>query len=107
MVPKRSISKPRPDQATTENPYSLFFPDEIKNQLSRIKKKDKVLFEQLRKRFEKLRTNPECGEVLSHDKAGHREVHVKDHWVVIYRTDYSVQTIVIVKIGSHEKVLGR
>ncbi len=66
-----------------------------------------MLFEQLRKRFEKLRTNPECGEVLSHDKAGHREVHVKDHWVVIYRTDYSVQTIVIVKIGSHEKVLGR
>jgi len=33
--------------------------------------------------------------------------YVKDHWVVIYRTDYSVQTIVIVKIGSHENALGR
>lgn len=107
MVRKRSISRPEPDQATTENPYGLFFPDEIKNQLSRIKRKDRVLFEQLRKRFEKLRTNPECGEVLSHDKAGHREVHVKDHWVIIYRADYSVQTIVIVKIGSHKKILGR
>ncbi|OPY55350.1 MAG: Plasmid stabilization system protein [Methanosaeta sp. PtaU1.Bin112] len=107
MVRKISLSKPKPDQATTENPYSLFFPDDIKNQLSRIKKKDNVLFEQLRKRFEKLITNPECGEVLSHDKAGHREVHVKDHWVIIYRTDYDVRTIVIVKIGTHEKALGR
>lgn len=107
MVRKRSISRPELDQATTENPYGLFFPDEIKNQLSRIKRKDRVLFEQLRKRFEKLRTNPECGEVLSHDKAGHREVHVKDHWVIFYRTDYSVQTIVIVKIGSHKKILGK
>ena len=70
MVRKRSLSKPKPDQATTEKPYNLFFPDDIKNQLSRIKKKDSVLFEQLGKRFEKLRTNPECGEVLSHDKRG-------------------------------------
>jgi addiction module RelE/StbE family toxin len=107
MVRKISLSKPKPDQATAENPYSLFFPDDIKNQLSRIKKKDIVLFEQLKKRFEKLCTNPECGEVLSHDKAGHREVHVKDHWVIIYRTDYNVRTIVIVKIGTHEKALGR
>ena len=66
-----------------------------------------MLFEQLRKRFEKLRTYSECGEVLSHDKAGHREVHVKDHWVIIYWTDYRVQTIVIVKIGSHKKILGK
>jgi addiction module RelE/StbE family toxin len=107
MVRKRSLSKPEPDQATTENPYSLFFPDDTKNQLSRIKKKDNVLFEQLRKRFEKLRTNPECGEILSHDKAGHREVHVKNHWVIIYRMDYKARTIVIVKIGTHEKALGR
>jgi addiction module RelE/StbE family toxin len=107
MVRERSLSKPKSDQATVEDPYNLFFPDEVKDQLSRIKKKDRVLFEQFRKRFEKLRTNSECGEVLSHDKAGHREVHVKDHWVIIYRMDYKVRTIVIVKIGTHEKVLGR
>ena len=107
MVRKRSLSKPKPDQATTDNPYSLFFPDNVRNQLSRIKKKDNALFEQLRKRFEKLRTNPECGEILSHDKAGHREIHVKSHWVIIYRMDYSTRTIVIVKIGIHEKALGR
>ena len=106
MVRKTSLSKPKPDQATTENLFSLFFPDDVKNQLSRIKKKDNVLFEQLKKRFKKLRTNPECGEVLSHDKAGHREVHVKNHWVVIYRTDCGTRTIVIVKIGTHEGALG-
>ena len=75
MVRKTSLINPKPDQSTTENLFSLFFPDDVKNQLSRIKKKDNVLFEQLKKRFKKLRTNPECGEVLSHDKAGHREVH--------------------------------
>jgi addiction module RelE/StbE family toxin len=107
MVRKISLSKPKPNQATTEDPYSVFFPDDVVNQLSRIKKKDSTLFEQLRKRFKKLRTNPECGEVLSHDKAGHREVHVKDHWVIIYRMDYSAKAIVIVKIGTHEKALGR
>lgn len=30
---------------------------------------------------------------------------IKYRWFVIYMTDYSVQTIVIVKIGFHEKVL--
>ena len=107
MVRERSLSKPKSDQATNENPYSLFFPDDVKNQLSRIKKKDRILFEQFRKRFEKLCTNPECGEILSYDKAGHREVHVKDHWVIIYRMDCKAHTIVIVKVGRHEKVLGR
>ncbi len=107
MARKRSLSKPEPDQATIENPYSLFFPSDVKDQLSRIKKRDKVLLEQLRKRFEKLLTDPECGEVLSHDKAGYREVHVKSHWVIIYRVDYSARTIVIVKIGIHDKALGR
>jgi hypothetical protein len=70
MVRKRSLSKPKPDQATTENPYNLLFPDDVKNQLSRIKKKDSMLFEQLGKRFEKLRTDPECGEVLNHKGTG-------------------------------------
>jgi hypothetical protein len=34
MVRKRSLSKPKPNQATIENPFSLFFPDDVKNQLS-------------------------------------------------------------------------
>jgi hypothetical protein len=37
-----------------------------------VRKIDIVLFEQLRKCFRKLGTNPECSEVLSHDKAGRR-----------------------------------
>jgi hypothetical protein len=36
MVRKRSPSKPKPDQATTDNPYSLFFPDDVRNQLLRM-----------------------------------------------------------------------
>lgn len=107
MVREKSLSKPKSDQASPDNPYRLFFPDDVKNQLSRIKKKDYALFEQLRKRFEKLRTNPECGEVLSHDKAGHREVHVKNHWVIIYKTDHDNRTVVVVKIDKHLKALGR
>jgi addiction module RelE/StbE family toxin len=107
MVKKRSLSQPEPDQATIENPYSLFFPSDVKDQLSRIKKRDNVLFEQLRKRFEKLLVDPECGEILSYDKAGHREVHIKSHWVIIYRIDYSARTIVIVKVGMHDKALGK
>ena len=67
-----------------DQPYDLFFPDTVKDQLARVKKKDNTLCEQLRKRFKKLRNNPECGEILSYDKAHHREVHVKGHWVIIY-----------------------
>jgi addiction module RelE/StbE family toxin len=107
MARKRSLSNPEPDLASIENQYSVFFPSDVKDQLSRIKKRDKVLFEQLRKRFEKLLVDPECGEVLSHDKAGHREVHVKNHWVIIYRIDYRARTIVIIKIGIHDKALHR
>lgn len=55
MARERSLSNPKPDQATNDNPYSLFYPVDVRSQLSRIKKKDNALFEQIRKRFEKLR----------------------------------------------------
>jgi addiction module RelE/StbE family toxin len=106
MVRIRSLSKPEPDQATAENPFKIFIPDSVKDQISHVKKKDSVLCEQLKKRFKKLRRDPECGKVLRHDKAGHREVHVKDYWVVVYQVDYDARTVVIVKIGIHDKVLG-
>lgn len=107
MVRIRSLSNPEPDQATVENPFEIFVPDDVRAQLSYIKKKDKALYEQLNKRFKKLRRDPECGKVLSHDKAGHREVHIKDHWVAIYRVDRDTRTVVLIKIGTHEKALGR
>jgi addiction module RelE/StbE family toxin len=107
MFQERSSGRHGSNRGAAENPYSLFFPDDVKGQLSKIKKRDGVLFEQLRKRFKKLCAYPECGEVLSHDKAGHREVHVKGHWVIIYRIDYANSTVVVVKIGTHEKALGR
>jgi mRNA-degrading endonuclease YafQ of YafQ-DinJ toxin-antitoxin module len=107
MVRKRSLSKPKPDGVTPDKPVNLFFPDNIRSQLSQIKKKDKPLFSQLQKRFRKLRTDPTCGEALSHDKRGYLEVHVKSHWVIIYRLDQSNHIVVIVKIGVHEKALGR
>jgi addiction module RelE/StbE family toxin len=100
MTRERKLSEP-------DQPYDLFFPNTVKDQLAKVKKKDKTLCEQLRKRFKKLRKNPECGEILSHDKAGHREIHIKEHWVIIYRTDSDAHTIVIVKIGIHDRVLGR
>jgi addiction module RelE/StbE family toxin len=100
MAREKKLSEP-------DQPYDLFFPDTVKDLLARIKKKDKTLYEQLRKRFKKLRKNPECGEILSHDKAGYREVHIKGHWVIIYCADYDTHTIVIVKIGIHDSVLGR
>ncbi len=107
MVRKISLSKPESNQATNNEPYDLFFPDDVRKQLSNAKKKDKELARQLVKRFEKLRISPECGETLSHDKAGYREVHVKDHWVIIYKIDYIAHTVVILKFGIHEKVLGK
>ena len=100
MAKERRLDEP-------SQPYDLFFPDNVKDQLARIKKKDKALCEQLKKRFKKLRNDPECGEFLSHDKAGYREVHVKGYWVIIYRTDYIDHIIVIVKIGIHDRILGR
>jgi addiction module RelE/StbE family toxin len=53
------------------------------------------------------RTDPKCGEILSRDKKGHREVHVKEHWVIVYRIDFSARTIVLIKLDTHEKALGR
>jgi addiction module RelE/StbE family toxin len=107
MARIRKLDKPEPDQTAPESPYNLFFPEVIQKQLSRIKRKDSALFEQLKKRFEKLRTYPDCGEILSHDKAGFWELHVKDHWVIIYQIDRSNRTVVIEKIDKHEKALGR
>ena len=66
MTRERILSEP-------DLPYDLFFPDTVKDQLARVKKKYKTLCEQLRERFKKLLNNPECGEILGYDKAHHQE----------------------------------
>jgi mRNA-degrading endonuclease RelE of RelBE toxin-antitoxin system len=91
----------------TKTPFAFFIPKSVGKLLSDAKKKDKELARQIEKRLKKLCSEPECGKPLSHDKAGDREVHLKDHWVIRYRIDYDKNRIVVVDFGLHEYVLGR
>ena len=86
--------------------YNLFFTEQFDADLSNAKKRNKELARQAEKRLEKLRTSPEYGKPLSHDKAGLREVHIKTHWVILYRIDFENATVVLLRLGTHEDILG-
>ena len=42
---------------------------------------------------------------LKGDKSGYRDCHIKDDWVLVYRIDKNVLTLVLSETGTHSDIL--
>lgn len=45
--------------------------------------------------------------VLSGNWAGHRECHIQSDWLLVYRVEYDVLVLTLVRIGSHSDLFDR
>ena len=76
--------------------YFLRLTPQFENQLKKIKKKDKVLFERLTKKIKELIKNPEHYKPLKNILKGTRRAHLGP-FVIIFEIEENIVTIHYVK----------
>ena len=80
--------------------YRFKFTPFFEKQLKKLKKKDKVLFDRLGKKFKELRKNPEHYKPLGNILKGNRAAHL-DPFVVVFDVKGDLITVHYVK--HHDK----
>lgn len=80
--------------------YTIFFSIEFEKAMKKLKKKYKVLFEQIQKKLIELVENPEHFKPLRNVLAGYRRIHFGS-FVLIYSLDDD--RINIISLDHHDK----
>jgi len=81
-------------------PYSVELSEEFEKSITKLKKKDKVLFEKIQKKLLELIENPEHYKPLRNVLAGYRRIHIGS-FVLIYTIDGEI--VRIVSLDHHDK----
>ncbi len=79
--------------------YSIEFSEEFEKSMKKLKKKDKVMFEQIQKKLIELINNPGHYKPLRNILAGYRRLHFGSY-VVIYTIDGDV--VRIISLDHHD-----
>ena len=89
--------------------YELYYTKKIKKQLALLKSRgyNMALFKEIVEMLldgvplpPKYQDHP-----LKGDKRGYRDCHVQGDWVLIYRIDKDILTLVLVETGTHSDIL--
>ena len=80
--------------------YSIEFSREFEKSIKKLKKKDKVLFEQIQKKLIELVQNPEHYKPLRNVFAGFRRIHFGS-FVLIYKIEDDV--VRVISLEHHDK----
>lgn len=80
--------------------YTIEFSEEFESSMKKLKKKDKALFLQVRKKLIELINNPEHYKPLKNVLAGFRRVHFWS-FVLIYKIDEDV--VRIISLEHHDR----
>ena len=80
--------------------YLIEFSDEFEKSIKKLKKKDKVLFEQIQKKLIELVKNPEHYKPLRNILAGYRRLHFGS-FVLIYKIEGNI--IRIISLEHHDR----
>ena len=76
------------------------FSDEFEKSMKKLKKKDRVLFNQIQKKLIELVENPQHYRPLKNVLAGFRRIHFGS-FVLIYKTEG--ETVRIISLDHHDK----
>ncbi len=80
--------------------YSIEFSDEFEKSMKKLKKRDKVLFEQISKKTNELIENPEHFKPLRNVLAGYRRIHFGS-FVFIYTIEEDI--VRVISLDHHDK----
>ena len=80
--------------------YQIEFSDEFDRSMRKLKKKDKVLFEQIQKKLLEIVENPDHFKPLRNVLAGYRRIHFGS-FVLIYALDGEI--VRIISVDHHDR----
>jgi YafQ family addiction module toxin component len=81
-------------------PYSIEFSDEFEKSFQKLKKKDKILSNQIEKKLISILENPEHYKPLKNILAGYRRIHFGS-FVLIFKIEE--ERILIISLDHHDK----
>ena len=80
--------------------YQIEFSVQFEKSMKKLKKKDKVLFEQIQKKLIDLVQNPDHYKPLKNILAGYRRIHF-DSFVLIYKIERDI--VRIISLDYHDQ----
>lgn len=80
--------------------YSIEFSDECEKSFKKLKRRDLILFNQIRKKLEEIIKDPEHFKPLRNVLAGYRRIHFGS-LVLIYKIEG--ETVRIISLDHHDK----
>jgi len=89
--------------------YTAYYTNRIKKQLRLLEKRgyDMNLFkETVSLLLDGTPLPPQYSDhPLKGDKRGYRDCHIKSDWVLIYKADEQILTLVLIETGTHSDIL--
>ncbi|MDR2547009.1 MAG: type II toxin-antitoxin system YafQ family toxin [Lachnospiraceae bacterium] len=90
--------------------YTPYYTNKIKRQLKTLKKRgyDMNLFKEVVEMLIDGKPLPRKYDdhPLRGDKRGYRDCHIKGDWVLIYKIDKEVLTLILSETGTHSDIMG-
>ena len=86
--------------------YNVSYTDDVEKELNKLYKKNRGVYEKVKKKINRLRENPYNAEPLKADMKNRRSEHLPDSKVMVYEIDEETKTIKILKYGDHGEVYG-
>ncbi|MBT5022946.1 type II toxin-antitoxin system mRNA interferase toxin, RelE/StbE family [Candidatus Woesearchaeota archaeon] len=83
-----------------EEKYNIEFSTQFEKSMKKLKKKDKAIFEQIKKKLTDIIKNPEHYKPLKNVLAGYRRIHFGS-FVLIYKIDNNI--IRIISLEHHDR----
>jgi len=80
--------------------YTIEFSDEFDRSMKKLKRKDKLLFERIKKKLTEIINDPEHFKSLRNILAGYRRIHFGS-FVLIYKIEGNV--VRIISLDHHDK----
>lgn len=80
--------------------YNIEFSSQFEKSIKKLKKKDKILFNQFQKKLLDIVQNPECYKTLGNVIAGYKRLHFC-LFVLIYKIEKNI--VRIISLDHHDK----
>lgn len=83
--------------------YKIEIHEKLKKNFAKIKKKDPIQAEIIKRKIKEIQENPEIGKPLTANRTGQRRVHIR-HFVLIYAILEEENVIRLLDYEHHDKV---
>ncbi len=87
--------------------FTIEFSKELTRKMTKIQKKNAVMFEAIIKKIGEIKENPEHYKPLRYDLTGYRRVHLMKSFVLVFKIDHINNKIIFEDFDHHDNIYER